>query len=780
MGDLFMYPSKDNERNSGDTTLEVAFKKALKGTPDGIKIPDENKTLSQAIAHDFNESFSINNIELEPFTPPIKRKYTVDEAAKLSKEERLSAILKFNDMPEPVAWGLLVKGKFDKIKQIHSFSGNKLLLPLDTMSDDPEIFIYHADKFTDYSYLRFHITVLDDGSSKVKKNPFSLRLDKSFKLEVLKNIPNAYVAINNNGILVSESIFNVEKKRIANELLQYYEAERKKYGDNLSELAQQSQVVETKLISQGANLRSLLDNTLETESLLAELKRIISEKQSELAKLDQRKDELMSEYKRLLDFVKERSDFLLSLDLISEEHHNRIRGEMPLPPPKESDEESLSWTDDLQKDWLKTVSAIHSYITKHGMFYPRWVIANFLTLLRTNDLIILSGLSGSGKTQLVKSFAKAIGAKSHIIPVKPNWTSSEDLIGFFNPLQHTYMKTQFLEALLDAERDPDRLHLICLDEMNLARVEYYFADFLSALEERGEPASIQLYSESEANNIKSEIRLIFATLNQSEVDADSYKLNLETCLMNPQQTEKLKKIFGENANESFAAFLGRVRRSLANILDVSPKLTVPNNARFIGAINVDQTTYSLSPKILDRAHVLRFENPLKYNRDDIKSEAETNYDVFFADKSVCIRPEDFDPIRANYPEYNPSDPAAIWLQKLYSEYLSALGIDIAYRTIRQSQLYWTLLADVFPGDRHEAIAKNLIVLQKILPKFTMDGKSTVKFKDGKEERYSIVKILEEDLKYESGKAGFSPNMFDEINRIRLAAESSDKIFNYWA
>ena len=72
------------------------------------------------------------------------------------------------------------------------------------------------------------------------------------------------------------------------------------------------------------------------------------------------------------------------------------------------------------------------------------------------------------------------------MPVKPNWTGSDDLLGYYNPIERRYHPSQFLLALLEAAREPEIPHFICLDEMNLARVEYYFADFLSLLETRGE------------------------------------------------------------------------------------------------------------------------------------------------------------------------------------------------------------------------------------------------------------------------------------------------------
>jgi 5-methylcytosine-specific restriction endonuclease McrBC GTP-binding regulatory subunit McrB len=118
------------------------------------------------------------------------------------------------------------------------------------------------------------------------------------------------------------------------------------------------------------------------------------------------------------------------------------------------------------------------------MLFSQAQLRDLLALLRTHDLIVLAGDSGSGKTSLVRGVAEAIGGVCTVVPVKPNWTGPEDLLGYYNPIERRFLPTPFLKALLDAARAPQVLHLIVLDEMNLARVEHYFADFLSRLEER--------------------------------------------------------------------------------------------------------------------------------------------------------------------------------------------------------------------------------------------------------------------------------------------------------
>ena len=380
-----------------------------------------------------------------------------------------------------------------------------------------------------------------------------------------------------------------------------------------------------------------------------------------------------------------------------------------------------------------------------------------------------------------------MGGVSHIIPVKPNWTGAEDLLGFFNPLQRAYVRTPFLEAIFAARNDPNRLHLICLDEMNLARAEYYFADFLSAQEERNKPAEISLYSESETSHIQAEVRMLLAALSElgSEPNNGSNNsLNICELMQQPAYMDRLRSTFGENAGESFPAFHGRLRRSLDSFLVVQSKLKVPPNVRFIGAINVDQTTYGLSPKILDRAHVIRFDNPLKYSKADISADAERHKSDFPRIAPIYIDPADLLPTRSNYPSYDEEHPAAKWMRDLYSNYLESLGIDVAYRTIRQAQLFWDLHRDVSEGttEQKDADAKNLIFLQKILPKFTMDGKTKVQVHNQSDPmmRTDIVKQLEPELKVSSELSTIRPSMYDELHRVRVASESSDKIFNYWA
>ncbi|ADU29392.1 McrB family protein [Evansella cellulosilytica] len=141
-----------------------------------------------------------------------------------------------------------------------------------------------------------------------------------------------------------------------------------------------------------------------------------------------------------------------------------------------------------------SLDTVKEFISNRGMRISDRMIRRYHLSLINKGFVILSGISGTGKTWLAELYAEAIGAKKLVVPVAPNWTSNEDLLGFYNPLDNEYKHTEFSKFLMEAQdeyvaslqekRQPVPYHII-LDEMNLARVEYYFAKFLSLLEVKG-------------------------------------------------------------------------------------------------------------------------------------------------------------------------------------------------------------------------------------------------------------------------------------------------------
>ena len=191
------------------------------------------------------------------------------------------------------------------------------------------------------------------------------------------------------------------------------------------------------------------------------------------------------------------------------------------------------------------LETIRSRVEAEGLVIDNRTLRRFHLSLRSRGFVILSGISGTGKTWLAQAYARAAGGRELLVPVAPNWTTNEDLLGYLNPLSGAYHDTPFSKFLREAarewaasveeEREPVP-HYLVLDEMNLARVEYYFATFLSALEvrQRDETASVQLGE--------------------------------EVVLLTP-------------------------------------------NLRFVGTVNVDETTHGFADKVYDRAQLIELEAP---------------------------------------------------------------------------------------------------------------------------------------------------------------------------
>ncbi|MCG7643725.1 MULTISPECIES: hypothetical protein [unclassified Alteromonas] len=138
--------------------------------------------------------------------------------------------------------------------------------------------------------------------------------------------------------------------------------------------------------------------------------------------------EMNQKIKRLKSYVSDKAKFLKTFEFIDEDDLENFLLESNATGAQI---DGLSFRDDFGNDYERAVSYIQAHLVENDILYPRHIIENYLTLLRTKDLIILAGDSGSGKTNLVKSFAKAVGGKSVIVPVKPNWTSREDLLGYY-------------------------------------------------------------------------------------------------------------------------------------------------------------------------------------------------------------------------------------------------------------------------------------------------------------------------------------------------------------
>lgn len=118
---------------------------------------------------------------------------------------------------------------------------------------------------------------------------------------------------------------------------------------------------------------------------------------------------------------------------------------------------------------------------KFRLYYDISVIRQFVAGLAVSHLMILQGMSGTGKTSIAYAFGEFLGNSSEIVPVQPVWKERTDLLGYYNEFTKKYNETPFLQKMYQANAS-DKLYVVVLDELNIARVEYYFAEFLSLLE----------------------------------------------------------------------------------------------------------------------------------------------------------------------------------------------------------------------------------------------------------------------------------------------------------
>lgn len=335
--------------------------------------------------------------------------------------------------------------------------------------------------------------------------------------------------------------------------------------------------------------------------------------------------------------------------------------------------------------------------------------SNILTALRTKPFLLLAGISGTGKSRLVKELAfmtcleKTIDAETKepyeaqtdkttpfnycLIEVKPNWHDSSELLGYYNALDNKYELTPFIRFVYRAIRYSDMPFFVCLDEMNLAPVEQYFAEYLSVLETR-----------TLTNN-----GIVSATL-------------LDKTLFNGINTANYK-------DED---------KSLINYLTENG-LKLPNNLYVIGTVNMDDTTHQFSRKVIDRTFTIEMNggdladmfsdknaNALRYRNgadvvplDAIKGCFVHATEIFHTDSPYLKYEND---IKKFVPSY----------LNAINEKLAKTPFQVSYRVQNELILYLAYLIQQndFPNDIEALIKESVlaILLEKILPRIQGDDK----------------------------------------------------------
>ena len=475
-------------------------------------------------------------------------------------------------------------------------------------------------------------------------------------------------------------------------------------------------------------------------------------------------------FRHLAGLLTEKWHRLVALNLIDEDDLETL-----LPNVEVADERiGHDFHGVLDGDFARLAPFIQARLWKKGMLFSLAQLRDFLALVRTHDLVVLAGDSGSGKTSLIRAVAESISGQCTVIPVKPNWTSPDDLLGYYNAVELGYQPTQFLLALQAAAKEPNVPHFICLDEMNIAQVEHYFADFLSLLETRSESPIIPLYTSNEERHTVLENNYFLTIEAEARARAGLPETaTMEDLLKDDQANSALHQLGGFKDAESVLLHHARLRRALATLVRTPASLRFPQNVRIFGAINIDETTHYLSPKVLDRVHVMRFRNPVLTDWDDLEAEVQ-KFDIDL-DAPARLSARDLG-AREDYPPFDRSDENAAFLMGLARRQLDPLGVEFGLRAIRQSMGYMREAENV--GIEKKA-ALNNIVLHKILPKLMLDTARTGG--DGRNRRDVLIALREELSDNLTGlelTAGAESSV-DALDRLIAAAAGNNGIANYW-
>ena len=339
---------------------------------------------------------------------------------------------------------------------------------------------------------------------------------------------------------------------------------------------------------------------------------------------------------------------------------------------------------------------------------------SYLTAIRTKPFLLLAGISGTGKSRIVRKLAQATDdidafaneaerfschspANFCLIQVKPNWHNSMDVVGFKSNIgkdgEH-YEYTPFIEFIGKAWQNLNTPFFLCLDEMNLAPVEEYFAEFLSAIESR----SIDANGSYETDPI----------IKPFKDFGDKVAF------------EMIKHLIGEDTLDS----------DLAKRLYYKG-LTLPQNLIVMGTVNMDDTTFSFSRKVLDRAMSIEM-NEVDYD-DFISGASENDIPTLTALNSLLVNR----PIKAHSVKDEDSDKVIDFLKNI-NEILEGTPYKLGYRAANEALLY-VASAKAF-GNGNLASALDDFTLMKILSRIEGDD-SKLKTAAGKDLLEELMDLL---------------------------------------
>ena len=347
----------------------------------------------------------------------------------------------------------------------------------------------------------------------------------------------------------------------------------------------------------------------------------------------------------------------------------------------------------------------------------------YITAIKSKPFLLLAGISGTGKSRIVRELARSCWDKDseeykaqkprnfEMIQVKPNWHDSSELFGYVSRIDgERFIVGPFLKFMVKALKEPDVPYFLCLDEMNLAPVEQYFAEYLSVIESR---------TVTEDGSMETDPIVDFES-------TDAYH-SLISQLFPEEKEEELKRLF--------------------LLKEGGKRLSIPPNLIVVGTVNMDETTFSFSRKVLDRAMTIemnevdlwgglsdRYEPIERQSSETLIGTAVEGRDVYTDYKEVC-------------------DTCLNYLQSV-NEVLEETPFKVAYRTRNEVLLYvvnnlpYNQSADgtTLPQEYVVARALDEITNMKILSRIEGDESKVRKdFLD------SLVKTISEGLASISGR-----------------------------
>ena len=357
----------------------------------------------------------------------------------------------------------------------------------------------------------------------------------------------------------------------------------------------------------------------------------------------------------------------------------------------------------------------------------------YITAIKSKPFLLLAGISGTGKSRIVRELAfkscpKYLQDKDGTTPgnycmieVKPNWHDSTELLGYYSNLSKGYQFKKFVQFLVKAKMNPEIPFFVCLDEMNLAPVEQYFAEILSILETRKHPKNGA--GEVDMSVIKSGVIVEgkhFSQIYQKEMGGV-----ISTVEKRISDGDWYASFFKESQMSEEEKAIVQKKRSEFTLCDEG--LTLPDNVIIIGTVNMDDTTHQFSRKVIDRAMTIEMNggklknmfggsNNLQYleEEEQKKWQAAFKQEYVSADEVLAAHPNEADDIVQILPEKLEAINVA----------LKGTPFEVSYRVLNELTIMVGVMLDYAPDKELEKIVDNAldrILLMKILPRIEGDS-----------------------------------------------------------